>query len=603
MTWRIVVVCSFLCVSAVGSLYGETTPIASLSRRVDGKSVTVEGTVVEIKYEPGKRWINFDVCDGTGRVHVYWKRETTVRPDWFREGVEVRVSGDYNSSKKQIEVTKPEQQVTQALARPYPRYTDMRVTEDWAITFYGAAGEVAGSCYLVSGPTARVLVDCGSFMGSEVEGSGQASSTRYDPAPFAFDPKSVRAVLITHAHDDHTGRLQYLFDQGFGGKVYMTPPSAELYRVKLVTEDALKYSCILESERPTLRDTILDSIESRFTNYWFPVAPGVQAMFVNAGHIPGSVSVALRLQQGDAWVTVTFSGDIGSGTHPFLNPPDLGALSTTGTEVLVLESTYGKSQGSSASVTMADFYGAIVEAKSSDKLVIIPAFALDRTQRVLAALADGKASGALPASLRIGVADRSAESFTTAYIGMQNREAFGYWFSQEFISRRPLSGAWGYRNFSDPEVLTVLKDRAQRQFDVVVAPSGNGTTSDAKVLLQAFLEDKDALIIKVGWAPEWTPMGQLREVQPGLQRIEVDGKQLTRNAAFRDFSALFSGHANQAMLLLYIEAFPNLRTVILTHGEDSQRGDLANAILERFPNLEGKVIRPGYGETVKVVTP
>lgn len=279
-------------------------------------------------------------------------------------------------------------------------------------------------------------------------------------------------------------------------------------------------------------------------------------------------------------------------TIPFC-PPDLDALSTTGTEVLILESTYGAGRAE-ASGTMEDFFSAISTAKDAGKLVIIPTFALDRTQRLLAALVGGKDSGALPQGLKIAVGGASSQYFTNAYIEMQNDPSFSRWFSPEFVEKQPLSvNKWKYRRFETQEELS-----SARQFDIIVTPSGTGASSDAMALLREFVGSDDVLILKVGWAPTGSPMGQLG---PGVTSIKIGGVRYTVRATVREFHGLFSGHADQAGLLDYVRQFPEVRTVILTHGEDRARNALRDAIRKDFPHLE--VVRPGHGTTVPVCGP
>lgn len=588
----------FFVAGAVAALASTPIPVIDLGPQYDKKTVTVAGTVVEVELDPDGAWANFEVCDGTARVHVYWlfplsPGKPRTRPAWFTEGVEVQISGVYwvSHEKHSWEPEIVADSVRELPRHETPVYVEDRQRDSWSITFYGAAGEVAGSCYLVAGPTARILVDCGSWITSEVEGSETTTMTRCDHAPFEFNPTSIDAVLITHAQDDHTGRLHYLFDQGFRGTVFMTHPTWKIYDAKL--SDTLNDSCILKSQRDGIKEAIRESISCHHYAEEFEVVPGVRAMFVNAGHIPGSASIVLRLQNGEQWITATFSGDIGPGDHPFLSPPDLDALSTTGTEVLILESTYGAGRAE-ASGTMEDFFSAISTAKDAGKLVIIPTFALDRTQRLLAALVSGKDSGALPQGLKIAVGGASSQYFTDAYIEMQNEPSFSRWFSPEFVEKRPLSlDKWEYPQFDIQK-----QPSSARQFDVIVTPSGSGASSDATPLLREFVGSDDVLILKVGWAPKGSPMRQLAD---GATFVTIDGQAYPVQADFHEFHDLFSGHADPNGLLSYVRAFPDLRTVVLTHGENRARNALRDAIRKDFPHLE--VVLPGHGTTVPVCGP
>ncbi|MDP3793547.1 MAG: MBL fold metallo-hydrolase, partial [Candidatus Uhrbacteria bacterium] len=254
------------------------------------------------------------------------------------------------------------------------------------ITFLGAAREVTGSCYLLETDRTRILVDCGAFQGS-------AFMESQNFQPFGFDAKTIDAVVITHAHLDHVGRLPKLVKEGFHGKIYLTPPTAGFAR--LVLEDAFQ---IMEYEfrkqkRPMLYEA--KDIESALryfstVDYNASVKLGdLSFRFRDAGHIFGSAFIEIREEGGAA---VTFSGDIGNDHVPILRETTQMAE----TDILVIESTYGNRIHEDESTRAGKLKEAIVGTVKQGGVLLIPAFAIERTQQLLYEMHDLKAHGILP---------------------------------------------------------------------------------------------------------------------------------------------------------------------------------------------------------------
>lgn len=595
--------------SSIWHSYSQIRHVYSLS---DDSKVALCGVIAESEHwddDVKPSYANFDIQDGTYRIHVYWKFPNNQKPPWFQPGGNVFVSGTYLISHpehpQEPEIVANLVQPLGACASCATQPTSTSSDPPFALIVWGAAGEVAGSCYQVAVGGKNILIDCGSFMNGDDAQLSTTSRVHHDTDPFPFDPTSIDAVLLTHAHDDHMGRIQYLYADGFDGKLWMTRATKAIFTTKL--DDLIHYSGLSTSAQAGLKERIEKSIKIVDYGKTVHVTKGIDATFVDAGHIPGSASIVLNLQYGKETHPVTFSGDIGSGHHPFLNPPDLRSLSHTDTETLVIESTYGDQQREYPEPLYGDFFKQLMQAldtRDEKHLIVIPTFALDRTQRVLAAIGQGMTNGELPKSLKIAVGGKSSCCLTKTYVEFQEDPGnYGDYFSDEFWKDKPLeatsSWSWEYlRGDNCTKTGEEERDTNFKQYDIIVTPSGTGGSSLAEYLIQTCVGDPQVRFIKVGWAPPNSPMGELARTERG-RTIEIDGREYPVAAEIMDrddISGVFSGHGDQSMLLKYISKFAGLRTVIITHGEDDARVALEEAVNHQNPQLE--IIKPVYGESI-----
>ena len=257
------------------------------------------------------------------------------------------------------------------------------------LSFHGAASCVTGSCHLLDVDGFRILIDCGLFQGEdEIFSSNQK--------PFGFDPGSISAVILTHAHLDHCGRLPYLVRQGFSGPVYATSPTRYLAEIVLWDAAHLQEEKSQEKKgrpkgvrRPSSRSTpyrIADVIDTMAhfvqpAEYDVPVnlAPGVDATFYNAGHILGSASVQITVSRPGRKTRILFSGDLGPG-HPALLSP---ASPPEDSDYVVMETTYGDRLHRSFEESKAELLGVLSDTYARNGKVLIPTFALERAQDLL----------------------------------------------------------------------------------------------------------------------------------------------------------------------------------------------------------------------------
>jgi metallo-beta-lactamase family protein len=588
---RLLILTTVLVAAIVLSAF-TATQICELRSGYDQTNVTASGYVNDLQISDNG-YANFDVTDGLCQVHVYWNFPGSA-PDWLDDGVYVQVNGNYeqyNSIYKGPEIIASQVVST---AKPITVNQTADTATDWTIIPWGAAGEVAGSCYQLTTPSASVLVDCGSFMNYN-DMPSTARGDILDCDRFPFDPHDISAVLITHAHDDHTGRLHYLVAYGFTGPIYMTHATAQIYKKKL--DDTLRYSCLPDMDEDDARDEMRGYIEDMLVTYGylepFEATKGISATFVDAGHIPGSASIVVETDIGEQVETIVFSGDLGSGHHPFLNAPDTEYLSTVTASTVIVESTYGASGPREYPDDLyANFYNAVQSELDHHRLVVIPAFALDRTQRVLAALIESVDTGRLNIAKPIGVGGKSSYYLTLEYMEMQaDQEQFEQYFSDDFFNRATFAGqgsTWDFVRKSISDFESETPENA-RNFSVIVTPSGTGSSSYARRLIDEYGESDKVTFLQVGWVPDWSPLGEI-----------IDSGRVV---SIPEVTNVFSGHADISGLVEYVGAFPNLESVIITHGDDplGARAGLESAIFSKFSQIA--VLRPGYGQVIDLLHP
>ncbi len=291
------------------------------------------------------------------------------------------------------------------------------------ISFHGADRGVTGSCHLIECGGVRVLVDCGLYQGGRELAEDNAE-------PFDFDAASIDVLLLTHAHLDHCGRLPLLAKRGFRGEIVTTAASRELARLvmldaaRLQEEDAERRARKQARRRggpdgPEALYTVVDAMNvldffGRTAVYGRPldIAPGIRATFFDAGHILGSASILLELEDAGTKRRVVFSGDIGNAGRPLLSPP----RPPPECDVLVMETTYGDRNHRAFEPSVEEIYQAIEDTHRRGGNVIIPTFALERAQELLYFLHEAVVMNErLPRSLQVFLNSPMAISATAIF--------------------------------------------------------------------------------------------------------------------------------------------------------------------------------------------
>lgn len=435
-----------------------------------------------------------------------------------------------------------------------------------ALTFHGGAGTVTGSKYLLETSGSRVLVDCGLF-----QGLSDLRRRNWAPLPRALT--DVDAVVITHAHLDHCGYLPVLVRSGWRGPVYATPGTAALVPIvledsaHLMTEEAAhanKYGW--SKHRPAL--PLYDAGDARKAiglleelEYDAETAVGedMTLRFGQAGHILGSAWAQLRSDGRD----VVFSGDLGRPAHSLLRPPS----PRPPCDALVLESTYG-SRVHHDTDAMDRLGETIRRTARRGGSVLIPAFAVDRTEVVLAALAKLMRSRTIP-DLPVYVDSPMALAALRVY-----REAFrDHWpeIRPELAGHDPLTPP------SLTELRTVeesMRVNAPRMPSIII--SASGMASGGRVLhhLEHMLPDHRHTVVIVGYA---APGTRARSLANGARQIKIHGRYTTVRADVTQLDA-FSAHADADELVRWATAGAPPKTTYLVHGEP----EASAAVAERL---------------------
>lgn len=472
------------------------------------------------------------------------------------------------------------------------------------IIHHGAVSGVTGSCHqLFVNQHTSFLIDCGLFQGAETTDVEQGAGSR---TRIEFDISTVKALIVTHVHIDHVGRIPWLLDAGFDGPVICSEPSAEL--LPIVLEDAFKLSVSRERE---LVDGYLKLLRKRIIavpyNQWLPLlkAPSssVRLRLQRAGHILGSAYVELELPPpADSRLSrrVLFSGDLGAPHAPILRAPKPPYRADT----LVLESTYGDRLHADRRNRRQRLQRVIEAALRDQGTVLIPAFSMGRTQEILyeleSILHDAGCTSCITDPLQLFARETDpdapprwedvpvildsplASRFTAAY-----RRLGSYWSeeAQERLSsgRDPLSFM---------QLLT-LDDHAAHQQMVqwlartgrpAIVIAGGGMCEGGRIVnyLQHMLEDPRHNVLFVGYQAAGTLGSKIRKYGPGNGYVEINGQRLTIRAGIDSVDG-YSAHADQAGLLRFVTGMRQWPAeVVLVHGDKPARQTLQSELEARF---------------------
>ena len=453
------------------------------------------------------------------------------------------------------------------------------------IVHHGAFNGVTGSCHqLFVDELNSLLIDCGLFQGAETAPDGRAGAEQLEIG-FAVD--HVRALVATHVHIDHVGRIPWLLAAGFKGPIYCSEPSARLLPVVLadafamgVTRDARLVERYLRMVEARIRPLAYDA--------WQPVFAGpggaCRIRLQRAGHILGSAYVECELTRpGGEALRVVFSGDLGAPWTPMLPAP----RSPEAADVVVLESTYGDSLHENRHTRRERLQAVIERALANGGTVIVPAFSIGRTQELLYEFEDilyrqQKNPGPHAdqwARLPIYLDSPLAGRFTRVY-----RELQPFWDTEALArvraGRQPLAFAQ----------LVAIDEHAEHEANVrrlarsgepavVIAASGMCAGGRVMNYLKAMLHDPRHDVLFVGYQARGTPGHAIQTYGPGGGYVDLDGERITIRAGIHSLSG-YSAHADQNDLVRFITRMGRLPAEVrLIHGDCEARQALAERLI------------------------
>ncbi len=460
------------------------------------------------------------------------------------------------------------------------------------INFHGAAHTVTGSQHLLEINGYRLLLDCGLYQGKRSESYARNLK-------FAFDPRKVDALILSHAHIDHCGNLPNLVDDGYAGPVYATHATVDLATIMMADSGRIQESdaeFVNKKRRARGEDPIeplyteADAIKAaelfRGAAYEesFEPAPGVIARFHEAGHILGSASVSLEIEEKGRKIRFWFSGDIGRYKLPLLRDPVI----PDATDYLLMECTYGDKSHNDPTAAFDEFREIVKRTLKRGGKLIIPAFAVGRTQEIVYHLNEMMTDGNVP---RAPVFVDSPLAVRASQIFKNHPECFDE-ETRQFVqeARHPALDFKMLTYIQSVEESKALNERDDPM--VIISASGMAETGRILHHLKNNVENPKNTVCIVSWqAPD--TLG--RRLADREKQIKIFGEIYNRKAEVATIGGL-SGHAGQDLLIRYAtNVKDSVKKIFLVHGEEKQAGILMGKLKERdmrevyYPELHSSV--------------
>lgn len=457
------------------------------------------------------------------------------------------------------------------------------------LTFHGAARTVTGSCYLLEKDQSRLIIDCGMFQGSKTE-------TALNYRPFPFDAASIDAMILTHAHIDHSGVIPKLVKHGFTGRIHCTHATADLCGIMLpdsgfIQETEVKQLNLRRAKRGeeevepiyTFDDAMksLENFYGQAYENWFSPVPGIRARLWNAGHLLGSASVEIEVERdGQKPLRLLFSGDIGPDNKMLHEDPE----APTSFDFVVCESTYG---GRDRFERTEEGRRAILAAEVNDAAkrkgaLLIPSFAVERTQELvtdLVLLMEQKLVPQANIFIDSPLAAKATQIFTKHAKELQHGGDLYRAFHSTYVRAT--------ESVEDSKALARFTG-----FRIVIAASGMCEAGRIRHHLKNHLWQPSTTVLLAGFQAEGS-LGRILE--DGAKTVTIMGDTINVKAAIRRIED-YSGHADGPELKQWVkERLPIGRSIFLTHGEEEGQIALA-ADLKGLGVAEDCIIRPSLDD-------
>ena len=470
------------------------------------------------------------------------------------------------------------------------------------VTFLGAARTVTGSCYMIETEGLRFGIDCGMHQGNkEMEKRNRESAIYLKPRLDFF--------LITHAHIDHSGLLPRMWREGFKGPIYCTEPTLDLLKIMLLDSAHIQETEAKWENTKLMRKGSKQLVEPLYTqadadavvkllkpvklNQPFEPAPGIKVAYRDAGHILGAAFLELQVTESAGSTSLVFSGDIGRPGSLLMNDPDNPHIKP---DYLFMESTYGDRDHKSEGSSRQELAEAIDYSYRRRGKIIIPAFAVERTQEILYSLLQLNQEGKLPQDLPIYVdsplAIRATEVFLNhpGYLDEESRAMMK--------SGMRLPNVRFSLTAEESQAINTLEGPA-----VIISASGMCNAGRIRHHLRHHIWDPNSCVVFVGYQAMGTPG---RKIVDGAKSITLVGDEVAIKAKIFTING-FSAHAGQSQLMEWVKGFmhPQMQ-VVLVHGEPQKQEVLAGLLRERYrlsvqmPDyLEELLLTPGKAPQVQ----
>ncbi|EDM23856.1 MBL fold metallo-hydrolase RNA specificity domain-containing protein [Caminibacter mediatlanticus] len=452
---------------------------------------------------------------------------------------------------------------------------------------FGAAKVVTGSAHILDTGKSKILIDCGMFQGV---------NEHLNYAPLGFDPREIEALIITHGHLDHVGRIPLLYKYGFRGKVFAHPATFDIAKIVLLDSAKLQ-----EEEYQTrykkaqrrgkekfvkkplyTRDEvkkIFKQMNKKYIDYnkKYKITKDIKATFKDAGHILGSSFVEIEFENFGIPKNIVFSGDLGNKNNDILPKPQKGEIA----DALFIESTYGDRNHKSFEESKVEFKKTIVETLLSGGNVIIPTFAIERAQQILCILKEMSIEGSLPKDAKV-ILDSPMANKVTAVYRKWNK-----------LLRKNCQ-KYKHHPFEFPQ-LNLIKDveESKKINNIIrgaVIIAGSGMCNGGRILhhLKHRIWNPKNTILFVGYQAKGT-LG--RDIIDGAKFIKIFHEEIIVRAKIVTING-FSAHADQKELLEWMSEFKKLDRIFLIHGEYDKQ-IVFKSVIKNFFNKKAHIVNLG----------
>jgi metallo-beta-lactamase family protein len=454
------------------------------------------------------------------------------------------------------------------------------------LTFHGGAGVVTGSNYLLETRDAKILIDCGLFQGSSF-----CENLNFEKFP--YDPKEIDAVFITHAHIDHIGRLPKLYKHGFRGKIFSTAPTKDFSEYSLIDSENILYK---EAEKRNRAPIYTIEDVNEMMKLWEGVKyhqkiqigstdNGFEVEFFDAGHILGSASILIKDKKGKK---VVFSGDLGNVATPLVKDTELLADA----DYVLIESTYGNRLHEDLAIRKDILEDAIEETVKAGGTLIIPAFAMERTQDLLYEMNDLVENGRIP-RLPVFIDSPLAIKLTEVYKKYSQNPDY---FDAESLALMRKGDAI----FDFPGLKFTLTTQQSKEINDVkgskVIIAGSGMSQGGRILHHEmrYLSDPKNAILFIGYQAG----GSLgRQILDGAKNVRIFGEDIAVNCKVKSISG-YSAHADQKKLMEWLRPrSKTLEKVFVVQGDEDQSKPLADKIRDE---MAVDAVIPSQDESVEL---